>query len=466
MSEHRSSSALRVLTAPWRASRRWLSNVPIDDPVDRRNAPMLQFVLIVLGVVPPLMWLYRIFGSDLPWRPGETSSLVMSLFTSAVAIASLVLVRFGRFKWAAGQLLLVAAALMIASYAESGFAKQAYEQPAQVVWIVIAGLVLGRRALWGMYGAHLVAFAVGLIVDLHARNGTGFDAWTNQLVSALITAVIFLLIAAVVDRSVAALRGSLNEATERGNELAIANRRLEAEIDERSRVQDQLVHAQKVEAVGRLASGVAHDFNHLLALVLGYAENGKRSDDVAELKQALIGVESAARRAVATTQTLLNFSRRDATRLETFDAAEALREMRPMLQQLFDSGVRMSIDTSTMPAPIRFDRAHFTLVVLNIAANANHAMPDGGRFRIAARTTADSQVEMEFADTGHGMSRDVQRRIFEPFFTTKPRGQGTGLGLAVAADLVKSAGGDLSVESEPAQGATFRMHFPLAAVAA
>jgi signal transduction histidine kinase len=458
-------SSISIISRPWRASAAWLNRAPVEDPVDRRNAPMLQVVLILLGFAPPLLWLYRILLSGLPWRPSETASLAMSLALSAIAIASLLLVRRGRFKWAAGQLLAVAALLMMLDYARVGFTAQAYEQPVQVIWIVIAGLVLGRLALWLMYGCHVLAFAVGLVRDLSLHPGDGFDAWNNQLVSALITAVIFLLIAIVVDRSVAALRESLREATLRGDELARANVRLEAEIDERERMKDQLVHAQKVEAVGRLASGVAHDFNHLIGLMLGYAQIGQRSGDAAELKHALAGIEIAAQRATTIAGTLLNFARREATRFEVFDAGEALREIKPMLMQLFDSGVKLDIRTPKAPAPISFDRAQFALVVLNIAANANQAMPRGGLFRVTARSSEDAGVELELADTGHGMSLDVQQRIFEPFFTTKPRGQGTGLGLAVAVNLVNGAGGEITVKSEPERGSTFSVRFPHPAVA-
>ncbi len=444
---------------PWLASAAWLNRAPVEDPVDRRNATMLQVVLILFGFVPPLLWLYRILLSGLPWRPEETTSLAMSLALSVIAIVSLLLVRHGRFRWAAGQLLAVAVLFMIIDYASRGFAAQAYEQPVQVIWIVIAGLVLGRYALWLMYGCHLLAFALGLARDLSLRSGEGFDAWNNQLISALITAVIFLLIAIVVDRSVAALRDSLRDATMRGDELARTNVRLEAEIDERERMRDQLVHAQKVEAVGRLASGVAHDFNHLIGLMLGYAQIGRRSGDAAELKHALAGIEIAAQRAATIAGTLLNFARREATHLEVFDAGAALREMKPMLVQLFDSGVKIDIDTPMMLIPISFDRAHFTLVVLNIAANANQAMPRGGIFRVTARASQDAGVELDLTDTGHGMSPDVKRRIFEPFFTTKPREQGIGLGLAVAINLVNSAGGEITVESEPERGSTFHVRF-------
>jgi signal transduction histidine kinase len=453
-------SGTRSAVSPWRRFIAWLQGAPIGDPVDRRNAPMLQLVLCFLGFVPLLLWLYRIFLSGLPWRSSETASLVSSLVLSAVALAGLVLVRRGRFRLAAGALLATALLSMIVDYARTGFTAQAYEQPAQVIWIVLAGLVLGRRALWITYACHLIAFAAGLARDLALHAGTGFDAWYNQLVSAVVTATIFLLIAIVVDRSVAALRESLAEATRRGDELERANRRLENEIEERERLRDQLVHAQKVEAVGRLASGVAHDFRHLIGLILGYAQANEDSDDAGELRAALAGSKAAAQRADALTGTLLGFVRRETTRLEIFDAGEVLRGMRPMLLQLFGASVRVVIDTPSNPIPIRFDRAQLALAVLNIAANANHAMPHGGTFHVVLGEPTGGGAAIELADTGAGMPDDVRRRVFEPFFTTRPVGQGTGLGLAVVADLVAGSGASIEVESEIGRGTAFHLRFP------
>jgi signal transduction histidine kinase len=441
----------------WRHLRHWLADVPVADPVDRRNAPMLQIVLLVIVVVPLLMWMYRIFASDLPWRPGETTSLLMSLSLNALATFSFFLIRRGRFQWATRQLLAVVALFMIVSYT-GGLTAQSHEQPIQVVWIVIAGLIVGRRALWSMYACFLIALTIGLAVDLNSKAETIFS-WSDQTIAALTAAVLFLLISIVIDRSVAALRESLGEATARRDDLARVNARLEAEIIESERVREQLIHAQKVEAVGRLSAGVAHDFNHLLSLMLGYARRGRSVDDVAQLKDALSGVESAARRAVAVTETLLNFSRQDATKREVFDVVEAIAEMRPMLRQLFNPSVRIELTLPAGPIPIRFDRAQFGLIVINIAANANHAMTDGGRFVIDVRSSPAS-VEIDFSDSGHGMSAEVRERIFEPFFTTKPSGQGSGLGLAVAVNLVGDAGGRLSVRSEPGQGSVFVISLP------
>ncbi len=444
-----------------RAARRWLADVPIADAVDRRNAPMLQIVLLVVGIAPPLLWFYRIVFSGLAWRAGETASLAMSLFISAVAMASFALIRRGRFQWATRQLLAVVAVFVVAAYVQTGFDRQGYEQPIQVVWLVLAGLVVGRKALWAMYAVYLVAFAAGVWVDVHSPSPSRLSTG-DRIGAGVIGGVLFLLIAIVIDRSVAALRTALRDANRRGDELARSNARLSEEIAERERVTEQLIHARKVEVVGHLASGVTHDFNHLLGLIAGHVRRGLRSEALDEARNALTGIDAATRRATAVAQTLLNFARRDATRIEVFDVNEVLAEMRPMLAQLFEAGVQVDFEPSSAPAAIRFDRNQFALLVLNIATNAHQAMPQGGTFRIAVDASATDTVAIAFTDSGRGMSDEVRQRIFEPFFTTKPAGQGTGLGLAVVADLIAAAGGRIDVRSRPDHGATFHIELPRA----
>lgn len=443
----------------WRIVGDWLQRAPIDDPVDRRNAPMLQVVLLILGALPPLMWLYRIFGTDIAWRPGETASLVSSLLISAVAFFCFALIRRGRFQWAIRQLLVVVALTLLLAYAGSGLSAQVYEQPIQVMWLFVAGMMIGRRALWAMYAMLAAALFVGAASEARSTDAV----LAHLLGDAAIRSVMFLLIAVVVDRSVAALRGSLADATRRGRDLAQANRRLEAEIAAREQAQEQLIHAQKVEAVGRMCSGVAHDFNHLMTVMLGYIQRGKQAGDAAEMAEVLSGLESAAQRATAITRKLLHFSRQEVTRVEVFDAGEALRDMQPMLRQTLGAGITLDLRLPGDDCPIAFDRAQFGLAVLNMAANAAHAMPGGGRFRVALRALpALDEVEIVLDDDGHGMSRDVQARAFEPFFTTKPSGQGTGLGLSIVRNLVESAGGSVEVDSNPGVGTRFVVRLPMA----
>nr|WP_295378503.1 ATP-binding protein [Pseudoxanthomonas sp.] len=430
--------------------------MPITDPVARRNAPMIQVISLLLAVLPPLAWIYRA-SMDVPWRPGEVASMVFSLTVCAAAGISFWLIRRGAFFGASYLLLAVFAVTVVPSYLSTGFAAQVYEQPILVLWMAIAGLIVGRRALWIMFLCVALAFCGGMWVD-YTRSGDG----GALLVDLLSRTAMFLMIAVVLDRSSAALRESLREATARGDALVESNRRLEQEIRERERAQEQLIHAQKVEAVGRLASGVAHDFGNLLTLILGYAGRGRRMDEPADLKQALAGVESAARRATLVTHKLLTFSRQDETAPETFDPAQALQELQPMLRQLFNPQVDVRLSLREPLPSIRLDRTQFELMTLNIAANANHAMPEGGLFDLEAELTGPDRIAIVFRDSGAGMGPEVQARVFEPFFTTKPAGEGTGLGLSVVRDLIQRAGGSIGVQSAVGEGTVIRIELPAA----
>ena len=236
----------------------------------------------------------------------------------------------------------------------------------------------------------------------------------------------YLLIAIVIDRSINALRESLDESNAHRREL-------KREIAERERTQEQLLHAQKMDAVGKLASGIAHDMNNVLGIILGFAMERDRlnpdlpyDEDAQAMADALEGVELAARRGAAVCSKLLNFSRHDVTHTETFNAVSALRDIQPLLRQLLPSAVQLSIDTPHEDLPIRFDRSQFELALLNLASNARDAMPGGGRCKITLTSQDAATVTLLIEDSGTGMPDELLHRIFEPFFTTKPVDQGTG----------------------------------------
>nr|WP_273544205.1 ATP-binding protein [Luteimonas saliphila] len=134
-----------------------------------------------------------------------------------------------------------------------------------------------------------------------------------------------------------------------------------------------------------------------------------------------------------------------------------------MLRQLFSARTRLELPPQPSPGLIRFDRAQFELILLGLAANAEYAMPEGGRFTVEVASAGSGMLEISARDDGHGMDAAVRERCLEPFFTTKPSGQGTGLGLAVAASLVQASGGTLVVDSAPGHGTNVRMALPLAA---
>lgn len=446
-----------AFTAPFRWIVHWLRKPPIADPVDQRNAPMVQVLMLMLGVLPCLSWGYRALLSDAAWREGEFSSMVVSLTLASCALIGFVLVRRGLFRPAVRLLLAAIAGSMMVAALRNGTHMGQHELPLLAVWLVLAGLVLGRPALWLMYGWIVLANVAGTGVDIE-RGSPRFSA-LDMAMGAVVTAVIFLFVAIVIDRSVSALRESLRIANERGNALSERNLRLQQEIERREALQAQLVHAQKLEAVGRLSSGIAHDFNHLLSLILGYAGRGLKQAENEATQSAFKGVESAARRAAAVARKLLNFSRMEQAHLEHFDAIAALRETEPMLRQLLDPSIRITLRMPDAPCPVFFDRGQFELIVLNLAANAGHAMDGRGELQIALQPDAAGGVELSVRDSGHGMSADVQAHIFKPFYTTKPAGEGVGLGLSVVRDLLRDCGGDIEVESAPGQGSHFRLRF-------
>lgn len=445
-----------------RGATGWLSRIPTTDRIDLRNAPMLQIVLLLIGVPPLLMWLYRVAFVEAPWRPGELEGMCLSVLTSVTSLVGVILIRRGRVQWAIRQLLGLIGVSTIYAYATQGASPQTFEEPLLVAWIALSGLMIGRRASWLMFGAIALAFALGALHDAHSTRGP-YGAPATVAAMALTRGVIFLLITIVIDRGVATLRAALAEVSRSEAAEVAARRRLESEMAERRQAEEKLIHAQKVEAVGRLSSGIAHDFNHILTLLLGYAGKARAATDDGARTQALDGIDAAIRRAVLLTRKLQDFSRPEATRVERFDVVAALRDLVPLLRQSFRPGVRLSFDLPDDARDVVFDASQLDLAVLNIAANANLAMPDGGEFAVALKDDAASGcLEIEFRDSGHGMDEEVKSRVFEPFFTTRPPGQGIGLGLSVARSMTRALGGDISVDSEPGKGATFRLRVPKA----
>ena len=248
-----------------------------------------------------------------------------------------------------------------------------------------------------------------------------------------------------------------------------------SDISQRKRLEEQLMHAQKMEAVGRLAGGVAHDFNNMLTVISGY--NQMILDQLSAL-DPLRGyaeeVLKASDRAAALTNQLLAFSRRQIVQPRVFDVNTVLLHTEKMLRRLIGEDVELSLHLSPGAGNIKADPGHLEQAIFNLATNARDAMPKGGRITIetSSATLDDTYakthmgvhpgeyVMIAVSDTGHGMDVETRRRIFEPFFTTKEKGKGTGLGLATVYGIVKQAGGDIWVYSELGKGTTFKLYFP------
>jgi two-component system, cell cycle sensor histidine kinase and response regulator CckA len=248
------------------------------------------------------------------------------------------------------------------------------------------------------------------------------------------------------------------------------------DITERTTLEGQVRQAGKMDAIGRLASGVAHDFNNLLTVILGFTELVTADADISAQHGADLGeIIKAAQRAAALTRQLLAFSRQQVLRAAPVDVNALITDMTGMLARLIGENIQIELALGAAVPMAIVDRGQLEQVVMNLVVNARDAMPDGGTLMLETsyvdlenssfheETVAHgSYVMLAITDTGVGMPPDVQRRLFEPFFTTKEAGKGTGLGLSTTYGIVKQSKGYIWVYSEPGRGTTFKVYLPQA----
>ncbi len=243
--------------------------------------------------------------------------------------------------------------------------------------------------------------------------------------------------------------------------------------------EDQVRQAQKMEAIGQLAGGVAHEFNNLLTAILGYTELLiATAQDHPEMVADLQEIKNAGERAGNLTRQLLTFSRRQAVHPAFLDLNEVLLELEKTIRQVIGEGVQLETVKALPLAQIKADPKQIEQILVNLAANARDAMPEGGVLRIETANdilppdprdpsaAPTSCVALIVSDTGTGIPPEIIDRIFEPFYTTKAPGKSTGLGLAMVYGIVSQASGVITVESERTGGTTFRIRFPAVGVPA
>jgi two-component system, cell cycle sensor histidine kinase and response regulator CckA len=250
-----------------------------------------------------------------------------------------------------------------------------------------------------------------------------------------------------------------------------------SDVTERKKLEESLLQAQKMEAVGQLTGGIAHDFNNILATILANTEflladlgpNDPRASDATEIKLA-------AERAASLTRQLLAFSRRQVLELRVTDLNRVISNMERMLRRLIGEDIELVVNLHPALGKTQVDAGQIEQVLLNLVVNARDAMPRGGRLEIwsenieldtayaASHPTleAGTYVMIGVSDTGIGMDEQTRSRIFEPFFTTKESGRGTGLGLATCHGIVNQSGGQIAVYSEPDHGTVFKVYLPIA----
>jgi signal transduction histidine kinase len=249
------------------------------------------------------------------------------------------------------------------------------------------------------------------------------------------------------------------------------------DVTERRQTLDRLQQAQRMESVGKLAGGIAHEVNNMMSVVLGCSEFLLRRQDLSpSAREDVMQVREAAERSAAITAQLLAFSRRQMLQPVPLDLNAVVQDLQPVLRRSLGEDIRLELCLGTL-APILADRGQLQQVLLNLALNARDAMPAGGRVVIETRIVelgqadADAHPEIRIrrgayaflsvSDSGEGMSAETAAHAFEPFFTTKGVGKGTGLGLSTVYGIVKQSDGYVWVDSEPGRGATFRIYLPI-----
>jgi hypothetical protein len=226
---------------------------------------------------------------------------------------------------------------------------------------------------------------------------------------------------------------------------------------------DRLREVQRMDAIGRLAGGLAHDFNNVLAVVDGHARYLLEPTTREEARQDAESIIGAVERGTALTRQLMAFSRKRIDELAPVDLNRLVDHDRRMFERLLGPAIALEVLLAPDLPQVLTDAAQFGHVLLNLVANARDAMPDGGTLSISTGSGSDPRfVELVVRDTGIGMDEATQARIFEPLFTTKPSGRGTGFGLATARAVVAGSGGRITVDSRPGNGAVFTIQLPLA----
>ncbi len=317
----------------------------------------------------------------------------------------------------------------------------------------VLGLVVWAALRFRQLGAATALAAVSLIAVWHTGNGLG------PFYSANLT------------DSIARLNGFVGIAGITALVLAAAFSEREAAEQGRRRLEEELRQRQTLEAIGRLAGGVAHDFNNVLTVILGHARLMlERLGAGDPLRRDAATIADAAVRSAKLTGQLLAFGRRQVLEAQPLDVNSVVSDMETMLRRLIGSHIELVTELQPGLGSVQADPSQLEQVILNLVLNARDAMPMGGTLTISTQEARHPDqggcVALSVHDTGTGIDEQTREHLFEPFFTTKETGRGTGLGLATVYGIVEQSGGAIEVGSEPGRGSTFTVYLPLSGVRA
>ncbi|MGH8025147.1 MAG: sensor histidine kinase, partial [Pseudoxanthomonas sp.] len=409
-------TARESFLSPWHGFVDWLQRVPTRAARDRRNALTLQAILVVIATTTLFIAIASCTAK------ADTTGIAeywLPLAVSAYAWSCFCLLRNGLFRLSASLTVIGGLILMAMSYQTYGLRAQSGLQITHLLPLLFSGLLLGRRAVWWTALANAAVLAIGTHTDLQlAADSTQVS---EALASLLLAGMNFLVLMTILDRLILSSQRAIN----RSEELAAACLELKRQVEEKERAYERLLQTQKMETIGRLSTGIAHDFNAILSVILGHATSVNMRGG--SLDTVLPGIRQAARSGATLTRRLLSFSRTHVRQVSTFDIAEAIDEVRPLILPMFPRGIQIALDTSVTGLLVKADRDELVLALLNIASNACDAMPQGGRFVLSVEADGDHAL-LRLEDTGTGMTPEVLARLFEPFFTTKPKDKGTGIG--------------------------------------
>ena len=325
-----------------------------------------------------------------------------------------------------------------------------------------------------------------ILLDLEMPGMDGFQVMENLKVIETGGYIPVLVITAEPKHKLRALKTGARDFVSKPLDLAevlmrvrnmIEVRLLRQQVEERAeQAEANFIEAQKMQVVGQLASGVAHDFNNILSVIMGYNHLlGSIIDKNNSTQQYSQEIGTAARRAAVLINQLLIFSRKQTVQLVVLDVNEVIQEWNKMLFRLIGANIEMTIVPGTQIGRVKADAGYIGQLLLNLVVNARDAMPNGGKLTIATSNVtvdetnasahpgamAGDYVLLSVSDTGTGMTDEVKERLFEAFFTTKPKGKGTGLVLATCQTIVQQFGSHIAVSSELGKGSTFNIYFPL-----